>query len=298
MSPGATVSGTPSTVSVTAKPVTCTSFDTVLLRVGVKMPTALAARRTPKGTVARGPSLIPLPTVPRSPASPRRVEAVHRRNAGIRRAHACIVHVGRLSRTSSVSLIGRPSSRPGVQIVVLGAKGSIGGAVVRRARFAGQHVRAVVRPSTGQDRFPAGVEVVHADLQSKESVVAAARGADLVVHAANVPYPDWPRLVPRFAENALTAAEAAGATLAFPGNVYVYGHPRSRPVTEDHPQEPHTVKGRLRVRIEQLFLQAHRDRRGRRLLPPYPGFYRPPSMAPMLPPSFHGAPARQPRRAP
>src|SRR5438093_1647652 len=234
--PGATESGIPSTVRVTAKPVTCTSFDTVLLRVGVKMPTALAADRTTRRLVARGPSLVPLPIVRTSPASPRRVEAVPRRNAGIRRAHACIVHVGRFSRTSPVSLIGRPSCRPGVQIVVLGAKGSIGGAVVRRARFAGQQVRAVVRPSTAQDRFPAGVEVVHADLQSKESVVAAARGADLVVHAANVPYPEWPRLVPRFAENALAAAEAAGATLAFPGNVYVYGHPRSRPVTEDHPQ--------------------------------------------------------------
>src|SRR3989449_5352845 len=215
------------------------------------MPTALAANRTTKRIVARGPSLIPLPIVRTSPASPRRVEAVHRRNAGIRRAHACIVHVGRLSRTSSVSLIGRPSCRPGVQIVVLGAKGSIGGAVVRRARFAGQQVRAVVRPSTGQDRFPAGVEVVHADLQSKESVVASALGAKLVVHAANVPYPEWPRLGPRFAENALAAAEAAGATIAFPGNVNVNGHPLSPPVTENHPHEPKNGKENKRRLIEQ-----------------------------------------------
>src|SRR3989454_9874619 len=160
------------------------------------MPTALAANRTTRRIVARGPSLIPLPIVRTSPASPRRVEAVHRRNAGIRRAHACIVHVGRLSRTFPVSLIGRPSCRPDVQIVVLGAKGSIGGAVGRRGRVAGQQVRAVVRPSTGPDRFPAGVEGVHADLQTKESVVAPAPGGDLVVHAANVPYPQWPRRAP------------------------------------------------------------------------------------------------------
>src|SRR2546427_9591004 len=249
MSPGATVSGMPSTVSVTAKPVTCTSFDTVLLRVGVKIPPAWAASRTPKRIVARGPGLIPFPIVRTPPASPRRVEAVHRRNAGIRRAHACIVHVGRLSRTFPVSLIGRPSCRPDVQIVVLGAKGSIGGAVVRRARFADQQVRAVVRPSTGPDRFPAGVEVVHADLQSKESVVAAAPGADPVVHAANVPYPQWPPLVPPVAEDAPAAADAAGATPAFPGNGYVYRPPPSPPLPENPPQEPHTEKGRLRVRI-------------------------------------------------
>src|SRR5439155_22352116 len=73
MSPGATESGTPSTVNVTAKPFTCTSFDTVLLRVGVRMPTALAANKTTTKIVARGPSLMPfLPIVRTSPASPRR----------------------------------------------------------------------------------------------------------------------------------------------------------------------------------------------------------------------------------
>ena len=41
-------------------------------------------------------------------------------------------------------------------------------------------------------------------------MVEAARGTDVVVHAANAPYPEWPRLVPRLAENALAAAEAAG----------------------------------------------------------------------------------------
>src|SRR6266704_1158302 len=69
--PGETESGTPSTVSVTAKPVTCTSFDTVLLRVGVRMPTALAASKIATKIVARGPSLIPFAIVRTSPAPPR-----------------------------------------------------------------------------------------------------------------------------------------------------------------------------------------------------------------------------------
>jgi len=104
--------------------------------------------------------------------------------------------------------------------------------------------------------------------------------------------------VPRCAENALAAAEAAGATLAFPGNVYVYGHPRSRPVTEDHPQEPQTEKGRLRVRIEQLFLQAHRDRRVSLVLPRYPDFYGPGIMHEIFRPIFEGALAGKPCRWP
>src|SRR2546426_2315174 len=138
-----------------------------------------------------------------------------------------------------------------MRVVVLGARGLIGGAVVRRARLAGHQVRAVVRPGHGAPGFPAGIEVVPADLRVRESVVEAVRGIDIVVHAATVPYPEWPQVVPLLAENALAAAEAMGATLVFPGNVYVYGHPRSRFVTEDHPQEPDTVKGRVRLGVER-----------------------------------------------
>src|SRR5205823_6933540 len=89
--------------------------------------------------------------------------------------------------------------------------------------------------------FPAGTEVIAADLRSRESVVDAVRRMEVVVHAASVPYPEWPRVVPLLADNAFAAAAATGATLVFPGNVYVYGRPRSRFVTEDHPQEPHKI---------------------------------------------------------
>jgi len=136
------------------------------------------------------------------------------------------------------------------------------------------------------------------DLLSKESVVEAARGTDVVVHAANAPYPEWPRLVPRFAENALAAAEAGGAILAFPGNVYVYGRPQTRPVTEDHTQEPHTQKGKLRLAVEQMFLQAHRDGRIRLVLPRYPDFYGPGVMNELFRPILEGALAGKPCRWP
>src|SRR2546425_9392873 len=103
-----------------------------------------------------------------------------------------------------------------VRFVIFGARGLIGGAVVRRARLAGHQVRAVVRPGRETRGFPAGIEVVSADLRSRESVVDAGRGMDVVVHAPTVPYPEWPRVVPLFAENALAAAEAPGPTPGFP----------------------------------------------------------------------------------
>src|SRR5437879_775646 len=103
-----------------------------------------------------------------------------------------------------------------MRIAILGARGLIGGAVVRRARLGGHQVRAVVRPGRGTAGFPVGTEVIPVDLRSRESVVEAVRGIDVVVHAATVPYPEWPRVVPILAENALAAAEAAGATRSVP----------------------------------------------------------------------------------
>src|SRR5205809_3960374 len=162
-----------------------------------------------------------------------------------------------------------------MRVAVLGARGLIGGAVVRRAILAGHHVRAIVRPGGGVAGFPAGTEVIAADLRSRESVVDAVRRMEVVVHAASVPYPEWPRVVPLLADNAFAAAAATGATLVFPGNVYVYGRPRSRFVTEDHPQEPHTVKGRVRLAVERRLLQAHQDGRVNLVLPQYPAAYAP-----------------------
>src|SRR2546430_15775797 len=109
-----------------------------------------------------------------------------------------------------------------MRVAVLGARGLIGGAVVRRAILAGHHVRAIVRPGGGATGFPAGTEVIAADLRSRESVVEAVRGIDVVVHAATVPYPEWPRVGPILAEDPPAAAEAPGATLIFSCNADVH----------------------------------------------------------------------------
>jgi nucleoside-diphosphate-sugar epimerase len=140
--------------------------------------------------------------------------------------------------------------------------------------------------------------VVPADLASREAVLAATREADVLVHAAKVPYPEWPRMVPLLAENALAAAEASRATLAFPGNVYVYGRPGSRPMTEDHPQRPHTEKGRIRLAVERAFLDAYREGRVDLVLPRYPDFYGPGVMDAIFRPIFEGALDGKPCRWP
>ena len=160
-----------------------------------------------------------------------------------------------------------------MRIAVLGGNGSIGHAIVRRAAQRGHQVRAVVREPGKAREIPTGAELVGADLLDGDAVLRACQGCEAIVHAGNAPYPEWAIKVPTMARNALRAAEATGAVLGFPGNVYVYGHPRTRPVTEDHPMEPHTTKGKIRLQVEREYLQAHREGRARVVIPRYPDFY-------------------------
>jgi nucleoside-diphosphate-sugar epimerase len=55
----------------------------------------------------------------------------------------------------------------------------------------------------------------------------------------------------------LAAAEATGARLVSMENVYMYGRPAGRPLTEDRAHEAHTKKGQLRSRMARELLAAH-----------------------------------------
>src|SRR5262249_57039937 len=59
-----------------------------------------------------------------------------------------------------------------------------------------------------------------------------------------------------FAYSAITAAETAGATLLFPGNVYNFGKGLPAVIDERTPTRPSSHKGRLRVAIEDRIEEA------------------------------------------
>jgi nucleoside-diphosphate-sugar epimerase len=80
-----------------------------------------------------------------------------------------------------------------------------------------------------------------------------------VLHALNPPYTEWPRLALPFAETAIAAARASGATLMFPGNIYNYGAGMPPVLDEATPMLPTSRKGALRVEIEDRMRAAARD---------------------------------------
>jgi nucleoside-diphosphate-sugar epimerase len=141
------------------------------------------------------------------------------------------------------------------RVVVLGAAGRFGYCAAEAFRAAGWSVASLVRPGAAA-RAPVGTEVVEVDALDHAAVGKAARGADVVLHALNPPYTDWSRLALPLAYSAVTAAETAGATLFFPGNLYNYGSPLPAVIDERTPMRPSSRKGRLRLAIEDGMADA------------------------------------------
>ena len=139
------------------------------------------------------------------------------------------------------------------RILVLGAAGRLGHAAAEAFRDAGWQVVSFVRPGASR-RAPAGTEVVESE--ERAAVTQAAQGADIILHAFNTPYPQWERLALQHIYIAIEAAEATGATLMFPGNLYNYGAGMPEVLDETTPMQPTSHKGRLRVQMEQRLREA------------------------------------------
>jgi nucleoside-diphosphate-sugar epimerase len=141
------------------------------------------------------------------------------------------------------------------RILVLGAAGRVGRAAAEAFRDAGWQVTSLVR-GTSADRAPRGTQIVEVDARDAESVADAAAGMDVILHALNPPYTEWPVLVPALSEAAIAAARAADATLIVPGNVYNYGSGMPELLDEHTPMRPTSRKGTLRVAMEARLRDA------------------------------------------
>ena len=139
------------------------------------------------------------------------------------------------------------------RILVLGAAGRVGHAAAEAFRDAGWEVVSLVRAGAAA-RAPRATEVVQSNERS--AVVAAARGADVILHALNAPYTQWRSVALAHAYAAIDAAEAAGATLIFPGNLYNYGAAMPPVLDESTPARPTSRKGQVRETIELRMREA------------------------------------------
>ncbi len=151
---------------------------------------------------------------------------------------------------SLMAIESHPSS-----VLVLGANGRLGRAAALAFACAGWRVIAQVRRAP-RGPLPHGVRVVEADALDLPALIAAGRGADVIVHALNPDYANWDTLLPPLTSTVIELAEATGATLMLPGNVYNFGRALPPLLAESTPFVGDTPKARLRIELEAALQTA------------------------------------------
>jgi nucleoside-diphosphate-sugar epimerase len=152
-------------------------------------------------------------------------------------------------------------------VLILGARGRFGLAAARAFAQAGWQVHAQVRPGATGPAVP-GVQWLALAPEDTAALASAAHGATVVVHALSPAYTHkaWRTDVARLGEAAIAVTRELGATLMLPANVYNFGESMPRVLTEETPQAATTIKGRLRIALEQRIRAATQDGRMKAVL--------------------------------
>ena len=138
--------------------------------------------------------------------------------------------------------------------VVLGAGGIVGDETIAELKRRNLPVRSVRRSASTL------ADSVQADLLSVDQVTDAVRGASHIYLCAGLKYTaaTWQREWPVVMDNVISAAKATDARIVFVDNIYMYGPPPlQNPITENHPLNPTSKKGKVRKQIAQALLDAH-----------------------------------------
>jgi nucleoside-diphosphate-sugar epimerase len=138
--------------------------------------------------------------------------------------------------------------------VVIGA-GPLGRAVAREVHSRGRRVRIVNR--AGNAKVAPGIEAMAADVERPEDARRAGEGAVAVYHCANAPYDQWERRLPPLMNGVIATAAVNHARVVYGDNLYTYGV-AGVPLREDMPPAAKGVNGRVRIRMEQMLMAAHR----------------------------------------
>ena len=138
---------------------------------------------------------------------------------------------------------------------VIFGTGAIGLATLEALLRRGETVRMVNR--SGSAPVPEEVEVVGGDAADQRFTIDVTSGSRVIYQTLNPPYSRWVEEWPGLQAGVLAAAQAHGARMVSMENVYMYGRPAGRPLTETRDYAAHTKKGQLRARMANELLAAH-----------------------------------------
>ncbi len=148
------------------------------------------------------------------------------------------------------------------ELHVIFGSGPLGKWTARELARLGKRVRLINRSGQAND-LPDGAEVVKADAYDTRQTIELTAGATAVYQCAQPAYHEWVSKFPPLQAAILDGAAAAGAKLIVPENLYMYGRPAERPLTEDSPYRAHTRKGRVRQAMTEALAAAQREGKAR-----------------------------------
>jgi nucleoside-diphosphate-sugar epimerase len=177
------------------------------------------------------------------------------------------------------------------KVALFGAAGAIGCSLADALEQRGEHYRVVGRDRARLEkafRSP-NAEIVTWNPDDPASVRQAARGIDTIIYLVGVPYNHF-ELHPKTMQQTLDGATAEGVRrILLVGTVYPYGTPQTTPVTEAHPRNPTTFKGRMRKQQEEILLAADAAGEIEAVILRLPDFYGPGVEASFLDRAFKAA---------
>ncbi len=145
------------------------------------------------------------------------------------------------------------------RIAIIGAAGAVGRALADECERRGVRPVVIGRDSAKLESLFAGrAEIRAADLNDAGRAARALEGVVHAVYCVGLPYPQFHQH-PVLMRKAIDAARRAGVRrMAVVSSVYSYGRPQTARVSETHPREPESRKGRFRREQEDAAIEAHR----------------------------------------
>ncbi|MFC5406350.1 SDR family NAD(P)-dependent oxidoreductase [Cohnella soli] len=164
--------------------------------------------------------------------------------------------------------------------IVIGATGGTGAAITAELVKRGIRTVAFGRSRQKLEQLKAGLghatnlTIATGDAFRPNDIVAAAEGTDVLFHCANVPYHEMvSKLIP-LGESIMEASDRLGLKVVAIDGIYPYGRRQTEKVTEEHPKNPHTRKGKTRLAYEKM-LFGERWKRAKVLIARLPDYYGP-----------------------
>ncbi|MBD2867662.1 NAD-dependent epimerase/dehydratase family protein [Paenibacillus arenilitoris] len=171
--------------------------------------------------------------------------------------------------------------------IVLGATGGVGNPLT--AELAGRGFETIafgrsegkLRSLTKELGTPPQLRLATGDAFNPDDIVRAAAGADVIFHSANMPYHEMEAKLLPLGESVMEAAIRIGAKVVVVDGIYPYGRRTTDKATEEHPKNPHTRKGKVRLAYEQLIF-SQRWAGAKPLIVRLPDYYGPSAQASYL----------------